>query len=810
MELQKMFYSPIAWLILIIFAIQAGIVFTGLFGTVVNYKELGYGTAELTTKIFTGNNGFYKLISSNIYLYLPLITMGLLSKEFGSGSIKLLYSSPISNTQIVLGKFLSMVFFGFAMTFILFLMGVYGCFTIKMYDFPLVLTGLLGVFLLICTYSAIGLFMSSLTSYQVVAAMGSFAAFFVLNQIGNMWQDIEFVRNITYWLQLSGRSQPFYDGLICSEDVLYFILVSVLFITFTILKLKGIRERSLRYISAIRYASTFGIVALLGYLTTIPSFMIYHDSTQTKLRTLTENSQDIIAKLDGKVKVTTYVNIFDRNFFYGAPNKINEDRERFMRYIRFYPNMEFEYKYYYLVPQDKAGQKEFKRRFKDLTVEQAVYKACKTYKVDPKMFKPASDYADQIDLKAEHGRFVRKIETEDGQSTILRIYDDMFVFPFESQKTAAFKHLVQELPLVGFVEGHSERELNDFGSRGYYSMSQDKPMRNSLLNNGFDFMSFDLSQAVDKRVDILIISGAKTAYNDQEMKHLNDYIDRGGNVIFACDRKRQSVMNPLVERLGVQFMDGQVVEYNKGYTQEIVSADLTTEGVALSFPFDVIIEKKGCVAMNGTVGIQYDKSSEFKATPLLVTDSIKNLPKRNDPEFLRQLELAKKEKGKKQLSETESMIIASVKGELDEEDPNEVKFIGSWNELQTTDFEDDVAIYNPELDEVAGPAAVALALERKVGAKDQRIVVLGDADVFSNGELSRFRKGIKAMNFDFAIGVYYWLSDNEVPIDVRRPDHPDNDIYPASFPFANIFYKYILTALLALASLLIWLRRRGR
>ena len=103
-----------------------------------------------------------------MFLYIPLLTMGLMSREFGSGSIRLLYSSPVTNVQIILGKFLSMMIYGLVLVGIMLIFTLFGAFTIKDFDLPLVLTGLLGVYLLICAYAAVGLFMSSLTSYQLL------------------------------------------------------------------------------------------------------------------------------------------------------------------------------------------------------------------------------------------------------------------------------------------------------------------------------------------------------------------------------------------------------------------------------------------------------------------------------------------------------------------------------------------------------------------------------------------------------------------------------------------------------------------
>ncbi len=766
MELQKMFYSPIAWFVLIVFAIQSGLTLMGIINDIITMaSELGYSISNLTYRIYANN--LFPRIQHNLYLYIPLLTMGLLSREFSSGSIKLLYSSPVSNKQIVLGKFVSMMAFGLAMVVIILIEVILGFFVIEDFDFPLVLTGILGLYLLICAYATIGLFMSSLTSYQVVAAIGTFTTFFVLRRVGWMWQSIEFVRDITYWLSISGRSRTFIQGLICSEDVLYFILVSGLFIVFTIFRLKGTREKSPRYISFTRYAGTFVMVAIIGYVSTIPSLMKYHDSTCTNANTLTKNSQEVISKFNGKITITSYANIFDPDFDEFSPIRQKFDMDRYEQYRRFYPNMKFKYKYYYDLPVEEKIFKSHKKRFEGMTKEQALEKACEAYDVNSRRFKPGKDYLNEIDLKSELNRYVSKIANEEGETVYLRVYDDAYRFPYESQITAAFKKLVMKLPLVGFVKGHEERDVNDFGSRGYFRLATEKPFRWSLINNGFDFIECNLSSSLDKNIDILVIAEAKTAFSEEDMKNLNDFIDHGGNLVIACDVKRQDAMNPLVERFGVSFLSGQIVEYNGGYTMDLVTSVSTKEGQKLAYQFERV-QGGRVVAMPGAVGISYKDMGEFNYIPVLVSDTVKNI--------------------------------------------DQIDSVGSWNELQTTDFIDEVAKYNPEEGETMGALTTALALTRKVGDKKQRIMVLGDADCFSNGEFSRSRKGIAAMNFGVASGMFYWLSNNEVPIDVRRPFPPDNRIYlkKNDTPFLNALYKIIIPALLGLAFLLIWLRRRDR
>lgn len=173
-ELQMLFYSPVAWLILVVFAVQAGMLFAGQLEGLVASQEMGYNISGSTMTIFASSLGrsFARVCRITCISIFPLLTMSLVSKELSSGSIRLLYSSPITNFQIIVGKFFSMMIYGFFMIAILFLIVLCSWGVVKDFDLPMVLVGLLGLYLLICAYAAIGIFMSSLTSYQIVAAIG--------------------------------------------------------------------------------------------------------------------------------------------------------------------------------------------------------------------------------------------------------------------------------------------------------------------------------------------------------------------------------------------------------------------------------------------------------------------------------------------------------------------------------------------------------------------------------------------------------------------------------------------------------------
>ena len=291
-ELQTLFFSPIAWLTLVIFVVQASMTFSGVFGTYVERFNLGYRPVNLTQGIFSSYRGLYNAILPYLFYYFPLLTMSLMSRELSSGSIKLLYSSPVNNIQIIFGKFLSMMIYALAFIGILFVFIIFGACTIENFDIGLALAGVLGIYLLICSYAAIGLFMSSLTSYQIIAALGTLSILFVLNMVGGLWQDVEWVRDITWWLSISGRANEFISGLICSEDVLYFVFVTGLFLSLSILRLNAIRQKKSWRKAWSGYVLAFLFTFALGYITSRPKVMFFYDATYLKVNTLTPNSQN--------------------------------------------------------------------------------------------------------------------------------------------------------------------------------------------------------------------------------------------------------------------------------------------------------------------------------------------------------------------------------------------------------------------------------------------------------------------------------------------------------------------------------------
>src|SRR5258708_15798567 len=240
-ELAQLFYSPIAWFLLVAFLCQCGLVYTGSIENYLTQQEMGGENMRyltyLTSKIFAPPYGSWPALVRNLYLYLPLLPMGLMSREINGGTIKLLYSSPIKIKEIIFGKFLAMMVYNLLLVMAVLLLMFLGLSNIHAADAGLLFSGLLGIYLLLCAYAAIGLFMSCLTSYQVVAALSTLVLLAVLNYIGTLWQDIDFVRDLAYFLSISGRVHHMLGGRITPQAILYFFVLIFIFLRSSIYKL---------------------------------------------------------------------------------------------------------------------------------------------------------------------------------------------------------------------------------------------------------------------------------------------------------------------------------------------------------------------------------------------------------------------------------------------------------------------------------------------------------------------------------------------------------------------------------------------
>ena len=752
-ELCTLFYSPVAWLILIVFSFQVYSGFAQMLGYYANSISLGqHDFPYLTLDLFIRGAGVpFQTVTSYLFLYVPLLTMGLISQEYSNGSVKLLLSSPITGSQIILGKFLSTMLYGLLLIGILLVVPlVISEILVPNLFTPTVLVGILGVYLLFCTYAAIGLFMSTLTSYQIIAALGTLTALSVLNFIGKIGQNIDFIRDISYWLSISGRADKFLWGLICSEDLIYFVIVIFMFIGLSIFKLESGRQNNTKLVQGAKYGGFIVGCLLIGYITSRPVLKFYYDATENKQHTLTPNSQKILSQIKGDLTMTTYVNLMDENANYGLPNNRNNDKRSFEKYIRFKPEMKLKYVLFYdSITGSNVTKEEMLKQVEKMTV---------VYNLNPKKILKPEEIHKIIDLKPEENRFVRLIETEGGEKAFLRMYIGSDRYPGESEISVAFKSLIIQRPLVAFVTGHKEREFNHEGDLNYRMFTCILTQRESLVNQGFDPISLRIAKnGIPENVDILVIADPQTAYTPEEMSSINKYIETGGNMIIAGEPRRSNIVNSIINQLGITMIPGTLVHTSESEKPDLSFVSILPQSDSISPELGLIASLGGQITMPSAGGLGIIADKGYKIIPIAATAAS-----------------------------------------------------GYWNEINTKNFTEDVPSLDTSFGEIETSIPTVLALHKKLANKEQNIIVMGDADCMSNAELSMNRDKMSA-NWSFIVKSFKWLSNNEYPIDVSRPATKDNEIKitPKSCYAINVTLKWVIPGMLLFLAVFVWIKRRN-
>ncbi len=760
LELVNLFYSPVAWLLLIFLVFIIGSAFTDFFEVIARSKELGGGGGyALSERLFYARGGLWYTVKTMLYFIMPLLTMGLISQEYNWGTIKFLFSAPISSRQIILGKYLGVMLYGLLVVMVLMFYMFIAWYYIDAFEWPAVLSGLLGLYLLFGLYAAIGLFMSTLTTYQIVAAIGMFAVLGLLELTAEVGQEYAFVRDITYWLAMGQRTNNFISGLISSEDVLYFCIVGTMFLIFSILRMQLKRERCTFVHKTLRYLVVFVVAMLLGYTTSLPKMKFYYDATFNKINTLTPASQEIVAKLDGDLKITTYVNLLQPSSFRITPKGIKRDMARYDRFVRFKPETQLDYVFYYHT--DTMGSI-YKRYFKEKSLQKALEDEAKLADTKLSRYTPLDKIQVPVDLADEGYRFLSVIERGDGQRTILRSFNDMSKLASETEISAALKRLAMRLLRVGFVSDHQARSVSTDKNRDYSHMMIQKTNRFALINQGFDVLEIRLerdSMEVDS-LDILIVAEPLEAFTETEMEILSRYVASGRNLIIAGKPKTSDKLKSLMDLLGVAFEQGTLVQ-KPAFEQpmNLLLCKALPDTYTFSRYFGILVRNNGNITMPGAAAINVIENKGFKTTPLLVS---------LDP--------------------------------------------ACWNEKQTVDFVNETPTLDVKTGEKVGRRVTMLAMERKCNNREQRILVIGDADCFSAGELSTFRRRIPTYNGMLINAMFDWLSYSELPVNTRHASKVDNNttvtMKAASWMAAML--KWIFPSLILILCVFVLIRRKGK
>lgn len=239
-ELKSLFSSPMGWVILALLQFVFGTFF--LIG-VDQYFQTMSGAMRPEQRVgitaFVGQNVFG--IASFVMLFaVPLLSMRLISEERRQQTLTFLFSAPLSLTEIVIGKFLGLVSF-LSIMIVLMAAMIMSMHLWTDVDFGYIGSNVLGLWLLVASFSALGIYVSSLTNQPVVAGIITFVALFALLILDHFLAGDP--TSTMAYLSLMRHFEPFSRGLLDTKDLAYFLLFIFTFLTLTIRRLDADRLR---------------------------------------------------------------------------------------------------------------------------------------------------------------------------------------------------------------------------------------------------------------------------------------------------------------------------------------------------------------------------------------------------------------------------------------------------------------------------------------------------------------------------------------------------------------------------------------
>src|SRR5437879_1368874 len=179
--------------------------------------------------------GFLSTMSVILLFVMPMLTMGLFSEEKRRGTIELLLTAPLTDIQVVLGKF-----FGAAAFYLILLASTWIPMAILyLYGTPAsgpILAAYLGLLLYGLAILAIGLFISTLTENQIIAAVLSFGTIMVLWLVDVVGQraDSPTTKGVFTYLSILSHLDDFLKGVLATSHIIFYLslMLTALFLTY--------------------------------------------------------------------------------------------------------------------------------------------------------------------------------------------------------------------------------------------------------------------------------------------------------------------------------------------------------------------------------------------------------------------------------------------------------------------------------------------------------------------------------------------------------------------------------------------------
>jgi len=471
-----------------------------------------------------GYAGLDSLFSIAPYLFMflvPAITMRSLAEERREGTFELLLTRPLTGRQIVLGKYfagLVLVFFALVPTLVYY----YSVYTLGApqgnIDTGAVIGSYIGLFLLGAAFCAIGLFASSISKNQVIAfTIAVFLCFFFYSGFDSLSGLLSLQSLGLENLGITQHYQSVSRGVLDTRDLVYFIVLSGLFICLTLAVLIRQRQKSLRDKPLLK---TLGLLALLTIISGL-TFTRF-DFTKEKRFTISPVSRAIMDKLKAPLKVTVYL---QGDNFDGGLKRLQRATRDMLSDLQAYTHSRLEFEFVDPI----AG-------IKNLSNEQqkAVYDSLDARGILGQNHSvPTDNGVSQMLIFPE-----ALIQYEGKQiavnllQTRIGLSDDDVINNSVQNLEYAFSSAIKKVarggkPKIGFTEGH--HELTDL--QLYDAMKS--------LSDGYDVGRINLKAIplnILWKINLLVIPKPDKKFTELEKFKIDQFIMSGGRVVWAIDQ----------------------------------------------------------------------------------------------------------------------------------------------------------------------------------------------------------------------------------------------------------------------------------
>ena len=523
-------------------------------------------------------------LSSIVFLFfisIPVLTMRILAEERHQKTDQLILTSPVGITGIVMGKFLALVTIFAIPTGIIcaypLILSIWG--TVSFSESYL---AVLGFFLYGIAGIAIGIFVSSLTESQVIAAVITFGVLFtgyVMSGLCNMISSTgNLLTKILSAFDMVGRFEGFLNGSFQLTGVIYFLSVVVLFLIFTVQSIQKRRyEISSRTLGMGFYSSgtviiSAVIIVLVNFIAAeLPSRYTVFDVTANRLYSLTDDTKEVLSEIGEDISV------------YVLANESQAD-ETLDATLRNYAGYNSHIRVSYV---DPAVNPKFFTKYTDSLVSQ------NSVIVESARRSTVIDYSEIYQSEFDYYNYSSTVTGYDG----------------EGQLTSAIVYVTtQDMPKIYMLEGHGE-------------LAFETEFTSAVQKANIDYETINLLNydSVPEDADCVILYAPTQDLSGDDTEKLLAYMEKGGDVLFISTFTDSEMpnFNRLLDFYGLEITKGLIIEDDADFYYQDpfylfpeVAYDDVTEGA---------VDSGSYVFVPYAQGITVQEMEDVTATPLLTT-----------------------------------------------------------------------------------------------------------------------------------------------------------------------------------------------